>query len=407
MLGVLFLSTGMFPFTGKLLYAQTPAPVAPPPDGKMNGENWFERFQIRGYAQVRYNRLLETNPDLQCAQCDQSWGRNGGLFIRRARIIFFGQVHPRVYFYIQPDFASSSGNAGNFGQLRDLYFDVGLDDRNEFRFRIGQSKVPFGFENLQSSQNRLPLDRNDAINSAFSNERDVGVFFYWAPNAVRERFRMLVRDGYKGSGDYGVIGLGVFNGQTANRAERNDALHVVARATYPFVIGDQIIEPAIQAYTGEFVLAPWQISEGVASESADYSFRDERVAASMIWYPRPVGLQVEYNVGRGPEFNPATNTIETRPLHGGYATLNARTTWKEQFLYPFIRYHFYEGGKKHERDATSHSVRELEIGFEWLPVRNFELVVMYTISSRRFEDYQNPMNVQDGSLLRIQAQMNF
>jgi hypothetical protein len=36
----------------------------------------------------------------------------------------------------------------------------------EYRVRIGQSKVPYGFENLQSSQNRLSLDRNDALNSA-------------------------------------------------------------------------------------------------------------------------------------------------------------------------------------------------------------------------------------------------
>jgi phosphate-selective porin len=76
-------------------------------------------------------------------------------------------------------------------------------DTKEFRLRVGQSKVPFGFENLQSSQNRLTLDRNDALNSAVANERDLGAFFYW-PSKIRERFAMLVKDGYKGSGDYGV-----------------------------------------------------------------------------------------------------------------------------------------------------------------------------------------------------------
>jgi hypothetical protein len=75
------------------------------------------------------------------------------------------------------------------------------------------SKVPFGFENLQSSQNRLTLDRNDALNSAVANERDLGAFFYWAPSKIRERFAMLVKDGYKGSGDYGVFAL--YNGQTS------------------------------------------------------------------------------------------------------------------------------------------------------------------------------------------------
>jgi hypothetical protein len=85
----------------------------------------------------------------------------------------------------------------------------------KFRLRVGQSKVPFGFENLQSSQNRLTLDRNDALNSAVANERDLGAFFYWAPSKIRERFAMLVKDGYKGSGDYGVFAFGVYNGQTS------------------------------------------------------------------------------------------------------------------------------------------------------------------------------------------------
>ena len=70
---------------------------------------WYETFSIRGYGQVRYNRLLETNDQLKCEQCDRSWGDNGGFFIRRARIIFSGYVHPRVYIYLQPDFASSAG----------------------------------------------------------------------------------------------------------------------------------------------------------------------------------------------------------------------------------------------------------------------------------------------------------
>src|SRR5688500_34114 len=105
-------------------------------------KKWYETFSIRGYIQARYNRLLETNPDLKCEQCDKSWGTNGGFFLRRVRIIFYGQIGKRVYYYIQPDFASSASSTGlNFGQLRDAYFDLGLDNDNEFRIRLGQSKV--------------------------------------------------------------------------------------------------------------------------------------------------------------------------------------------------------------------------------------------------------------------------
>ena len=120
---------------------------------------WYDNISVRGYVQARYNRLFETNEKLKCEQCDRSWGEDGGFFLRRVRVIFFGQVHERVYFYIQPDFASSASPTGlHFGQIRDAYFDVGFDRKNQFRARIGQSKVPYGFENMQSSQNRLPLD---------------------------------------------------------------------------------------------------------------------------------------------------------------------------------------------------------------------------------------------------------
>lgn len=371
-------------------------------------KKWFETFAIRGYVQARYNRLLETNPDLTCEQCDRSWGNNGGFFLRRIRIIFFGQLHERVYFYIQPDFASApSGSTSlNFGQLRDAYMDLGLDKASQFRLRVGQSKVPFGFENMQSSQNRLPLDRADALNSALSNERDLGAFLYWAPTAVRQRFSMLVREGLKGSGDYGVVGLGAFNGQTANRPELNNQRHVVARVSYPLPLGRHIIEPSLQAYTGRYVIAADQLSTGVKRRS-DLSYPDQRVAASFVLYPQPFGVQAEYNVGRGPEFNPRTDSIETRSLHGGYVLLNYRLRYQQQQFFSFVRAQYYNGGKKHERDARSYTVREAELGVEWQPLPSFELVAMYTLSSRRFEDFQKPDNQQSGGLLRLQAQLNF
>lgn len=370
-------------------------------------KKWYESFNIRGYVQVRYNRLLETNEDLKCEQCDKSWGEDGGFFIRRARIIFSGMIGERVYLYIQPDFASSpSSTALHFAQIRDAYFDVSLDAKNEFRFRIGQSKVPFGFENMQSSQNRLPLDRHDGMNSAVSNERDLGVFFYWAPEKIRKRFAMLVNDGLKGSGDYGVIGFGAYNGQTANKPTKNDAPHIVGRITYPFAIKNQIIEPSFQYYTGTYEMNSDQLSAGVKTNE-DKNYLDQRMAGTLVLYPKPFGIQAEYNIGKGPEFNKDTDSIEVRDLEGGYVTLSFLQKIKKHTFIPFARGHYYKGGKKHETDARSYSVNEYEGGIEWQPNKNFELVVMYTYSIRRFEDFKKQDNIQEGSLLRIQAQVNF
>ncbi|MBK8700335.1 MAG: porin [Saprospiraceae bacterium] len=375
---------------------------APKPEKK-----WYEIISLRGYAQVRYNRLLESNPKLKCEQCDRSWGENGGLFIRRARLVFSGNIHKNVSFYIQPDFASNASSTNlHFGQIRDAYFDVGVDTKNEFRFRIGQSKVPYGFENLQSSQNRLTLDRNDALNSAVSNERDLGIFFYYAPESKRALFARLVKDGLKGSGDYGVFAFGAYNGQTANRPELNDKPHVVARISYPMEIGNQIIEPGIQAYTGQWKMAGDQISNGVRI-NGDRLYEDRRAAASFILYPKPLGFAAEYNIGRGPRYDKQTDSISVSSLRGGYFLVSYKIDGAQRTVIPFLKYQYYNGGKKHELDARSYIVKEVETGIEMQFSKAFEMVMVYTWSSRLFEDHILRNNLQKGRLIRIQTQVNF
>jgi hypothetical protein len=82
-------------------------------------------------------------------------------------------------------------------------------------------------------------------------------------------------------------------------------------------------------------------------------------------------------------------------------------TKNHQTILPFVRYHTYEGGKKHELDARKHRVSETEIGVEWQPFKNFEAVAMYTISDRTAEDGVLKTNQQQGNLLRLQLQLNF
>lgn len=385
--------------------AQTPiqSPTADPKAPKKS--NWYEKISFKGYTQIRYNRLLETNTELKTDN-DKSIGNNSGFFIRRARLVFSGQVHERVYLYIQPDLASTpSGSASiHFAQLRDAYFDLSLDRKKEFRFRIGQSKVPFGFENMQSSSNRLTLDRSDALNSGVPNERDLGVMFYWAPENIRKKFSDLCNSKLKGTGDYGVFGLGIYNGQSTNKNEANNNQHVVARLSYPLTLGNQIIEPGIQAYTGTYSVTSDQLSSSVVKAGR---FQDQRAAASFMLYPQPFGFQAEYNVGNSPEFDPETKTIKEKSLHGGYAMVMYNIGLKKQLLIPFVKVQYYEGGKKAETDARSATVQETEIGIEWQPIPAFELTTQYTITDRTNKDGKNLNNQMHGSFLRLQAQFNY
>ena len=107
----LFSSLLLIGVLGAVLAPQAGAQtVVNPPKEQPAPKKWFETISLRGYAQARYNRLLETNPNLKCEQCDRSWGKDGGFFIRRMRLIFSGQVGKRVYFYVQPDLASNASS---------------------------------------------------------------------------------------------------------------------------------------------------------------------------------------------------------------------------------------------------------------------------------------------------------
>lgn len=391
--------------------AQTPPPATPTPAEAVKvlgtaAKGWFEKISLRGYTQIRHNGAIENNERLACEQCDKSLGDQRGFFVRRARLVFSGDAHEKVYIYVQPDLASAAGTGNNhFAQLRDLYFDLAFDDAKEFRVRAGQSKVPYGFENLQSSQNRLPLDRNDALNSGVANERDLGAFFYWAPAATRKRFSHLVNSGLKGSGDYGVFALGLYNGQTANKSEANRSLHAVSRLSFPFELpGGQIVEPGVQGYWGRVVVP---VSQRTAGVGGGPEFRDDRFAASLIVYPQPFGFASEWNWGQGPEFHAPTRTIQRRRITGGYAQLMWMAKAKGMTITPYARGQYYDGGKKHETDARSYLVRELEAGVEWQFNKTVELVTAYSYADRAYEDLATRGNRQKGGRTRFQLQVNY
>lgn len=377
---------------------------------------WYDKISIRGYAQVRFNRLGNPNGNLINDQGDKSIGDNNGFFLRRARFIVSGEVHDRLFVYIQPDFASTVGGTNHAAQLRDWYADLFLTENKEWRIRAGQSKVPYGFENLQSSQNRLSLDRNDALNSAVKDERDFGFFLYYAPTHIRERFRRLVDSGLKGSGDYGMLGVGVYNGQTANQPERNDDKHVIVRAAYPFEFaGGQVFEVGASAYRGMFNVSKAAIvplgGGAAVTPRGNNNILDQRVAAYFVLYPQPFGIQAEYTIGQGPELSSDRRSINQSDLYGGYvqAMYNYKCTTYCLNVLPFVRYQEYYGGKKHEANAPRNVVRELELGIEYQFNKAVELVGMYTFTQRTSAVATGPNPYQEhyGNLIRFQLQWNY
>ena len=366
-------------------------------------EKWFEKISIRGYTQFRYNSMIDDKAMVD--EYDTSVGNNKGFLVRRARIVISGDIHERVSLYLQTDFGTTppgtpnTSNNQNFAQLRDLYADVFLTQDKEFRIRAGISKVPFGFEILQSSQQRAALDRTDAINSAAPNERDTGLFLYYTPAETRKLFRSLIDKGLKGSGDYGILGIGVYNGQTLNVGEANDNKHVVLHSTYPFELPyGQIVQVGVDAYRG---LVNVPVSTGVTIPDGG-NINDERIGTHFVLYPQPFGLQAEWNWGRGPELNAARTAVQEGYLQGGYV----QAMYKWDNILPYIRWQEYNGGKKNRTNSPFNVVRETEVGVEYQFNRALELTVAYAWM-KRTDTINAPYNIHDGQLIRFQLQWNY
>ncbi len=382
-------------------------------------KNWFDKISIRGYVQARYS-YLPGDKSIR-SEYDNTIRDNTGFAFRRVRLVISGDVTDWLSFYFQPEFAGSvPGTTGdgsnNFAQLRDAYADIFLPvpflflDKKELRIRAGQSKVPFGFENLQSSQQRLAFDRSDGINSAANGERDLGFFLYYTPNETRKLFRKLIDSGLKGSGDYGVLGVGVYNGQTINVSERNDNKHIVLHATYPMELPyGQIIQFGVDAYRGTFnVGTPSGTGlPGTPTLVNNGNILDERVGVHFVLYPQPFGLQAEWNWGHGPQLNATRTAIEGGSIQGGYVqgmyrwNVNDWTT-----LIPYVRYQEYSGGKKHRTNAPFNVVREWEVGLEWQFTQSLEFTIAYA-RSRRTDTQTAPYAIREGDIVRTQLQYNF
>ena len=487
------------------------------PDPSASLQQWYNRISIRGYTQMRYTNFLQNS---EFANNDVYWADNSArprsnFLIRRMRLIFSGDVSDHLYIYIQPDFASTppggysnaatyaaalnspasgpigangilpgyygvyqgpyqpvnayyqgqigtyaAATGGNFAQLRDAYADIYFDHDKEFRVRAGQSKVPYGFTNMQSSQNRLTLDRPDALNTATRDERDLGLFFYYTPKDMRHLFRDLVKNNLKGSGDYGMFGFGVYNGQGANRVELNKNTHFVARLTYPYVFENgQVVEASIQGYTGRVmpITAAIRPSLGMATNWAgnvmlpafqpgsnsylpvvvapgynvpgNYNLgywprttawspacangcqgiQDSRVALTGVIYPQPFGVQAEWNWGVSPGLNATQTAITSQKINGGYVLVNYKYEDKDFGLgtfFPYVQYQYFNGFSKYEVNAPQNRVNEWDIGLEYQPLPEVEITASYNKSDRT-NITAAPYRQFQADTLRWQLQWNY
>lgn len=385
--------------------------VKPLVDKALAGK-WYERLGLRGYTQFRYEDVVNSNGTPIEVPADRGINKNESFMIRRGRFIFSGDAAEHLNLYAQIDYQASTGATDFSVQARDLYADISLDKAKTWRMRLGQSKVPFGFVNMQSSQNRAPLERPEALNSAVEGERDLGAAMLWASTTARARFRELQNAGMKGSGDYGVVAIGAYSGQGLNRPDQNGNPHVFGRVQYPFKMKNgQFFELGVQGYHGRYVATTQSItmngSTFVPTQRSDGEF-DQRLAGTFVWYPQPIGLETEWTVGRGPALDLDRRSIGLESLHGGYVQVHYRRPTGFGTWFPFVRWNYYDGARKFGRNAPRMKVNEVDLGVELLKWAEFELTGMFTHTFTRTRTSAYPYDQStNGNRVGLQLQWNY
>lgn len=389
--------------------------LSPPP---RRSKPWYEKLMLRGYSQLRVNEIISGDATAPAGVSrlrsigDANLTSPNNFSFRRIRLILQGDISDNVSLYLQPDFATAISNqAANerregFGQLRDAYVDWFPTADRSVRLRFGQSKVPFGWENLQSSSARLALDRTDGINTAVPTERDLGVVAYYTPAQVQQIWSRLAADGQKLFGNYGAFGLGLYNGQGTNRSETNNGLMFVAMATWPFALDGLGLDGQVLEVGGAIMrnrVQPELRSGGVSPTA----IADNRVGVHAMLYPQPIGFQAEWNWGTGPEWDPVSRSIQAKPLTGGYVQAMARVEQSPlgPFM-PFARWQHYRGGFKAGLNAPRLETDELEVGIEFQPTPPLELTLSWGHARRREADERRSGRAE-GELLRAQLQWNY
>jgi len=375
---------------------------------------WYETLKIDGYTQVRQTEQMnDASKLIGGLPADRSVDPNQSIVVRRARFKITGDIG-RVSLYTQFDLAASvdSGSSRNFGlQTRDIYADIALDEAKEHRVRVGVSKVPYGWVNLQSSQNRLAIERPEALNSAVEGERDQGVYYMYADKDSRALFKKHNAEGFKGSGDYAVFAAGFFGGTGLNKADNNGEVHSLVRFTYPWVAASgQMYEAGLGGYAGRFKVTPTAV--GGVTPTADArqlsdGFKDRRASAHFIMFPQPWGIEAEWTTGQGPMLNDAGTRIEECNLEGGYIQTSYRYQYGEasEFI-PFVRWNYYDGARKFGTNAHKMVVNDLDIGFEWQWRPELELSMMYSLTGERTNAAGTAI-IKDARRLALQLQFNY
>lgn len=223
------------------------APAKPePPAGRAS------RIQVSGYVQSELRSDQASDPQTE-------------FRVRRARLEFVAPMGEVAGVVLKVDAAEGI-------ETRDAYVQVRSGEAAYLR--LGQTKVPFMYEVLESSSDRLEPERTVLATTPtlFPGQRDVGL---WA------HLKQPLGEAAPGA----TLGLGVMNGAGPNTGDNNTTKDWVARLR--FALGGRPVNKKTEA--NSVYLA---VLKGRFTDAGGVTTDRERVGSGSPTSPGPCGCGV-------------------------------------------------------------------------------------------------------------------
>jgi hypothetical protein len=318
-------------------------------------KSWTDTVKVSGYTQVRWQHYPDgEDPDNE-------------FLLRRARLKVTANPLDRIEG--QFELAADEGEV----DVTDAWLQYSLGEESEWRVRGGQQRIPFGFEVPQSTQLVIPLEISWVGRTMFPGSRDLGAVVYWTDSDDREVFEQAKKTDF-GTGDYGNVAIGLFNGQGMSEGEANDNKTVCVRVAKPFDLFDGYAEAGLSYWAGKYY-----------SEAAAQDVDDTLFGAHLYLAPNPVGLQAEYYNGEteGDDIDGFYVMGLWRPREDGVA---------------FVRYDEYNGPRKGKGLGNVFDRERWSLGYAHMVNSNTKATIQY--------DFQDTATGSDDTL-GLQWQMAY
>ena len=193
-------------------------PVAPPvPSARTLVAPLASRLQFSGYAELRITNLGNAVGD--------RLGPHDNLDFQVNRF------RPRLTYFMDPNWeadlqinVNTRGAATTSFQARDAYIEYHNGKNNQYAVRLGQQKVPFGFETwIEGDEPRPALERARYHEVLFPDQRDIGLGITFNPRELP-----LAQAQLHGP----LYGIGVYSGNGINKQDNDQNKTVVAGGRY-------------------------------------------------------------------------------------------------------------------------------------------------------------------------------